>query len=136
MKPKYESVKVFLNALNDDNITPKQKKHILLHCTKIQRLTLAEIILNVILGNVAVGLSDEICDSLQKYKPHLTNIISLGKKITNQVLSLRHRAVVFAIQISLDPLNGEIVKSDAGLQQDLPTPPADGVESDAVRETV
>lgn len=106
MKPKFDSLTGFFKALQDPHVTPRQKKAILLHCTKIQRLGLAEIILNVILGNLAVALSDEICDSLEKYRPHLSNIISLGKKITNKVLSRKHRAVVFALQISMTPLNG------------------------------
>lgn len=97
---KYAALKDFLHCLTSDNITQRQKKALLLQASRIQRLGLIEITLNVTYGNIELDASK--LDSLRKYRLGLRRICSRGSSGNNELLANNLPALVLVLRIALE----------------------------------
>lgn len=98
--PKYSPLKDFLHCLTSDDITHRQKKALLVNASKLQRLGLIEIALNVTYGNIELG--EERLAQLRKYRLGLRRICSRGSSATNELLASNLSALVLVLRIALD----------------------------------
>jgi hypothetical protein len=108
MCSKHDSLKAFYKALSEHCFTEGQKKAILLSLNKRQRFGIAELIINVLIGNLE--LSDERAELLTNYRDSLRKIARHGKDITNKQLSRNYKAVLLVLKIALKTLEEEEVK--------------------------
>ena len=99
-QPKYTALKDFLHCLTSDNITQRQKKALLLQASRIQRLGLIEITLNVTYGNIDLDATK--LDDLRKYRLGLRRICNRGSSGNNQLLANNLPALVLVLKIALE----------------------------------
>jgi hypothetical protein len=79
-----------------------QKRSILLKLRKRQRLGIAELIINVLVGNLHI--SQETRELLTNYSQSMRFIARQGKDVTNQQLARHSKAVTLALKIALKKL--------------------------------
>jgi hypothetical protein len=105
MCSKYDSLKAFYETLTNPCLNDGQKRSILLKLRKRQRLGIAELIINVLIGNL--NISDETRELLTNYSEQMRFIARQGKDITNQQLARHSKAVTQALKIALERLEKE-----------------------------
>jgi hypothetical protein len=102
MCSKYDSLKTFYNTLTNPCLNEGQKRSILLKLRKRQRLGIAELIINVLVGNLHI--SQETRELLTNYSQSMRFIARQGKDVTNQQLARHSKAVTLALKIALKKL--------------------------------
>jgi hypothetical protein len=115
MCSKYDTLKAFYNTLTEPCLSEGQKKAILLKLNRRQRLGIAELIINVLVGNLEI--SNETKELLTNYSSQLRRIARQGKDVTNELLARYSKAVTLALKIALKKLNnennGDVTKSQS-----------------------
>jgi hypothetical protein len=103
MCTKYQTLKVFYNILTEPCLNEGQKKAILLKLNRQQRLGIAELVINVLIGNLEIP--EETRELLTNYSEQLRFIARQGKDVTNAQLARYSKAVLAVLNIAMKRLN-------------------------------
>jgi hypothetical protein len=109
MCTKYETLRTFYDTLTQQCLSEGQKKAILLKLNRRQRLGIAELIINVLIGNLKI--SGDTRELLANHSSQLRLIARQGKDVTNQQLARYSKAIILALTIALKHLEKRDIQS-------------------------
>ena len=107
---KFKPLRGLLEILASDGLSSSQGKAILTKLSKIQRLAIAELIMNIVFCKTE-SVSEQEMERLMMYENQLRKIALLRKKVTNKVLAKHQMAVKNALKVALLVLNSSSTRS-------------------------